>query len=296
MASIQLVLAVIAAFKWEAHQSDFTQAFLQGRPVERLLLIRQPSQGIPGLQPSQLLLLKKEVYGSIAGPSQWRESVVREILRLGWCMTASDPCVFVMKNASMSNANAGLTMEEVMPTETLEQDEKKASRSRLVKEEFVGVKGILLLLTDDLLEAGESEHRDAVDRLITTYKTGRRNSLKDRGGGVFNGRRVCQTAEGGFTLSMHDYVAEKLKPVVVDKTRKGKPDQELNEQERATFRTVLMKLMWVSRQCRPELLGTCTILSSKVTVATIRDLLELGKLVSHLLSTPNLGLTIHPIG
>eukprot|EP00971_Amphidinium_carterae_P350045 6491357-Amphidinium_carterae.1 len=200
-----------------------------------------------------------------------------------------------MKDASMSNANAGLTLEEVMPTETVDQDEKKTSQSSLAKEVFLGVKGILLLLTDDLLEAGASEHRDAVGKLITTYKTGRRNSLKDRGGGVFNGRRVCQTAEGGFTVSMHDYVAEKLKPVVVDKTRKGKLDQELNEQERATFRTVLMKLMWVSRQCRPELLGTCTILSSKVTVATIRDLLELGKLVSHLLSTPNLGLTIHPI-
>eukprot|EP00971_Amphidinium_carterae_P333712 6468573-Amphidinium_carterae.1 len=91
MASIQLVLAVIASFQWEAHQSDFTQAFLQGRPVERLLLVPQPAQGIPGLQTGQLLLLKKEVYGSIAGPSQWRDSVVKEILSLGWKMTASDP-------------------------------------------------------------------------------------------------------------------------------------------------------------------------------------------------------------
>eukprot|EP00971_Amphidinium_carterae_P351167 6491952-Amphidinium_carterae.1 len=119
MASIQAVLAVIASYRWEAFQSDFTQAFLQGKPVQRLLLVRQPAQGVPGLKPQQLLLLKKEVYGSIAGPSQWRLSVTAEIKKTGWQMTSADPCVFIMKENTKPLPTGGIESATVLQEENV---------------------------------------------------------------------------------------------------------------------------------------------------------------------------------
>eukprot|EP00971_Amphidinium_carterae_P351778 6492277-Amphidinium_carterae.1 len=73
MPSINIALAVIAGYGWEAFQADFTQAFLQGKEVDRFILVEQPKYGVPNLHPQQLLRLRKEVYGSVAGPSRWRE-------------------------------------------------------------------------------------------------------------------------------------------------------------------------------------------------------------------------------
>eukprot|EP00971_Amphidinium_carterae_P123809 2452147-Amphidinium_carterae.1 len=62
--TVNLVLTVIAGRKWKAAQLDFACAFLQGKPVDRLIIVKQPTEGVPGLESGQVMLMKKELYGS----------------------------------------------------------------------------------------------------------------------------------------------------------------------------------------------------------------------------------------
>eukprot|EP00971_Amphidinium_carterae_P306518 6090892-Amphidinium_carterae.2 len=114
-------------------------------------------------------------------------------------------------------------------------------------------------------------------------------------GGVFNGRRVQQFPDGHFEVAIADYIKEKLTPLVIAKHRRGKPDEPVTEDERATFRAVLMKAMWVSRRSRPEILGSCSLLLARVATAQIKDLIELSRIVKHLIDTYGLAMTIHAI-
>ena len=74
------------------------ETFLQGKPVERLRFVSQPPEGVPGLDPRQLLRMRKEVYGSVAVPSQWRDSLMEATQGLGWKMRDMDPCIFMLKS------------------------------------------------------------------------------------------------------------------------------------------------------------------------------------------------------
>ena len=48
---------------WTAAAGDVTAAFLNGDAVDRLLHLRQPKHGLPGLHPSQLIKMEKGVFG-----------------------------------------------------------------------------------------------------------------------------------------------------------------------------------------------------------------------------------------
>eukprot|EP00971_Amphidinium_carterae_P168340 3335667-Amphidinium_carterae.1 len=74
---------------------------------------------------------------------------------------------------------------------------------------------------------------------MKTYKTGRYTSLLDHGGGIFNGRRI-QQFKYGFTLTMEDYIDQKLQPVVIAKHRKGDHEAALDNREKEMYRTILM--------------------------------------------------------
>eukprot|EP00971_Amphidinium_carterae_P298068 5922780-Amphidinium_carterae.1 len=161
MSSINVALAVIAGYGWQAFQADFTQAFLQGKEVERFI---------------------KEVYGSIAGPSRWRESVVTEILRLGWSMCTTDPCVFVMRGLHPVSDISQKEKQRVAAVALGECEQVGAEQANNTQGnsqavQFSPIDGILLLLTDDIIEAGEPRHRKAVQELLQTFKTGRYTSL-----------------------------------------------------------------------------------------------------------------------
>ena len=57
------VAQLVSSFQWRLGFLDFTQAFHSGDPIERLLCATQPREGIPGMNPGQLLKLEKVCYG-----------------------------------------------------------------------------------------------------------------------------------------------------------------------------------------------------------------------------------------
>eukprot|EP00971_Amphidinium_carterae_P298069 5922780-Amphidinium_carterae.2 len=94
---------------------------------------------------------------------------------------------------------------------------------------------------------------------------------------------------------MVDYITQKLQPVTIPKGRRGSHDSPLDNQEKEMFRTILMKCMWCARLAHPEIIGGCTLLSSRVNECKIGDLVELGRVVKHLLEHKHQKLVIHGI-
>ena len=60
------------------------------------------------------------------------------------------------------------------------------------------------------------------------YKMGRWSTTKQKGGGVYAGRRIEQFPNFGFSITMQEYV-EKLKKVDASKTRKKQPEGKLSD-------------------------------------------------------------------
>ena len=100
MASINLLLMACASLHFEVHQGDLSEAFLQGKMAERELYVKQPPEGVPGLQPSLILRLQKEIYGSVLGPSSWRQTLIEVVMDLGWLPASCDECIFVLRSTT----------------------------------------------------------------------------------------------------------------------------------------------------------------------------------------------------
>ena len=58
-----LVCSWAACHQADIHSADITSAYFQGRPLDRVLLMRQPRGGLPGVEPDVLFLVRVPVYG-----------------------------------------------------------------------------------------------------------------------------------------------------------------------------------------------------------------------------------------
>jgi len=52
-----------AAHELDLHSADATSAYFQGRPLDRVLLMRQPRGGIPGIEDGVVSLVRVPIYG-----------------------------------------------------------------------------------------------------------------------------------------------------------------------------------------------------------------------------------------
>ena len=58
-----LICTWAACHQTDIHSADITSAYFQGRPLDRVLLMRQPRGGLPGVEPNVLFLVRVPVYG-----------------------------------------------------------------------------------------------------------------------------------------------------------------------------------------------------------------------------------------
>ena len=279
--------------KQEIFQGDLEEAFLQGKPTERRLFVRQPPEGIPGLDPRQILQMQKEVYGTVRGTASWRETIV-DYLRddLLYNQSMLDPCIFLLKSTeAIWNEKTSK-----IPNYPFQESEWLAKHNENTQEkEFLPTEGRLVLLVDDVLESGGAEHRERMQKLRQRFRFGKYKSLMDEGGGVFNGRRLRQGKHFGVKADMADYITHKVKEIKIPMNRKKELDQDITEAERAGFRACTMTLMWVAREGRFDILGGVSVLAKKVNQAKVCDLLDCNKVVTHLRSTKDLGILFLPV-
>eukprot|EP00959_Pyramimonas_sp_CCMP1952_P359844 7534692-Pyramimonas_sp.AAC.1 len=73
-----------ARFDWSPARADVMSAFMQGEEQSRdkLLFMEQPPQGLPGLQPGQVLRTAKGIFGLATAPQQWWATLKKALLKV----------------------------------------------------------------------------------------------------------------------------------------------------------------------------------------------------------------------
>ena len=111
---------------------DMEDAFQQGKRITWLLFAYQP-KGItlPDITPGQIYQLEVEVYGTVRGPANWRETAVAEITKLGYRQAKLDACLFDLQPEGIATA-----MPEEQPQLPLDAgfdlDRRRTGRTRVV--------------------------------------------------------------------------------------------------------------------------------------------------------------------
>ena len=88
-----MIIAIIAAEKWKCNSIDIKSAFLQGRPVDREILLKPPKEAIE----EGLWKLKTCIYGLIDASRCWYLRVKEELITLNVSVSKTDPAVFFWK-------------------------------------------------------------------------------------------------------------------------------------------------------------------------------------------------------
>ena len=93
--AINLILTFAASLKWMIQSGDNSTAFLSGVEDVRNLYLRPPKEGLPGVNPGDLLELRKGVYGLANAPRLWWRRLRQVLCDLGFTESRLLPCVFV---------------------------------------------------------------------------------------------------------------------------------------------------------------------------------------------------------
>ena len=168
------IFQVVASMGWDGYVGDVKNAFGQSSPSNRKTPIacRQPSEGIPGMKPGELLQCITECYGLVSGPAWWRASLVGWLEEAGYMRHPLAPCLMI-----------------------LPCKEEDKSRDKMTD-------GVMSIRTDDLFEGGEPRHRALIDKMRKRFEFGKyKRLLDDASGTMLNGRRVLQYDDKVFVLT-----------------------------------------------------------------------------------------------
>ena len=90
--SVRLALAILATSKWKLRSIDFKTAFLQGKPIERVVHVKPPKEA----KTSKLWKLNKTAYGLKDAPREWYLRLREKVLALGCNLSTTDYGLFFM--------------------------------------------------------------------------------------------------------------------------------------------------------------------------------------------------------
>ena len=105
-----VTVQVTASLGADVELGDVTGAFLESAELRRQggkLFLRQPSSGLPGQHPQQLLYIRLPLYWLNDSPKMWFLEVSTFLRNIGWKPSALDGCVFMFYDPD-SKALAGI--------------------------------------------------------------------------------------------------------------------------------------------------------------------------------------------
>ena len=287
--AVNLSLQAIASRKWDAYVKDAKAAFTQALPTTRSqkLACSMPSDmPFPGCSEDQLILLHTEVYGLVSGPSWWRRSLLDVLLKLGYQLNPYDRCVLTLPENPKDCPKELQKMAQKQEGKSSTSSTASTScSSSATTTPLKRTRGVIVIQVDDLLEAGDEEHRRRMSILEGIFRFGKIVRLKDvREGTGYSGRRLLQHEDGSIGHSMNDYIVNRMKPVVMQRRVmvKNAPSTPLQETEITQYRAALACLNWVSREGRPDVAAASSILASKFPVPMVKDLLDLNQVIAQL--------------
>ena len=267
--SLYMFFQLSATRRWSGKVKDAKTAFLQSLPTTRrkkLACSMPPDWTFPGCTAEQLILLETEVYGLVSGPAWWRKSLLMILTKeLQYRINPYDRCIL-----------------------TLDDD----SRGPDAK-----TQGIIVVEVDDVLECGGELHQQKMRTLEAKLRFGKAVDLKNEPEGTaYAGRRIKQLSDFSYEYSMDDYVANRLKPVLLEKKTllKHAKTTLLSATEEAQLRGTIASLNWTAREGRPDAAAAASILAGCFPSPSVQDALDTNKVVQKI-KAHSVRLKIHSI-
>jgi hypothetical protein len=207
--------------------------------------------------------LRKALYGCIQSSKLWYERLRVELERIGYTVSPLDECIF--------------------------------------NKMFGRFQSTLMVHVDDILCGCENKlaHNELKSHLQKVFvdinfDTGPKLS--------FLGMTFSMEIEGRAVVSMQRFVEEFVNDYPGDKIVTSPSNGDLfniedkdklvNELERKSFHTTVAKLLYLAKRIRPDILLTVSFLCTRVTKATERDVIKLGRLVNYVRCTKETTLTL----
>ena len=269
--TVYLVFQLISSLRYRLYIMDVTSAFGQSDPEVRKqgpLYASLPRSGIPDEEDWVLIEVLTATYGLVNAPSAWRKTVVRVLLSLSYKESVFDPCLYYLPY----------------------------NQEEMVTEGQRGCAGIVLLDVDDFAQGGNERHDRLMQQLRERFKFGKWRCLF-QSHGEYLGRTIRQDETFEVRVDMQRYIEEKLRPIVLprEKLRQG-DDAPLDEKEVTMLRGAGGSLLWVGKECRPDVGAACAMaMSWGKDGPTVRHVKAVNKTINELKKTSAVYLRILPI-
>ena len=242
---MRLFLTLACTYQWKLEMLDVRAAFLQSKPIERLVLVRPPKEFRKNDE--EVWRLKKAAYGLNDAARNWYNTIKKKLLELGCTMLKLD------------------------------------SSAYLFHDENGKLAGLVIVHVDDILLGGNEQFRTQVlEGLIKAFHMGTRNSsdefkyigwdIRQRPGGI-------EVNQHDYTdmISPLNFPKQSLKSI--------DPKTELNEKEKLAYQKLLGQLQWVTSQTRPDIRFRVLECSTKANKPCMEDVVRINKAVKKLKAT-----------
>lgn len=255
--SILLALQLGLNRRWRTSVGDIKAAFLNGVPAPRSLFFSQPKNGIPSLDPRQLVEVLKGVFGLSTSPKLWWIKLSKDIVTIkvdyhGTIITVKqnqiDPCAFCLC------------------------DEKGI------------VRGMLLTHVDDIMLTAEPE-------LVPLMQTALQEKFPVDEWQADEFEYVgCEykCTDDYVHISQKGYAAGRLDKVTAKPGAGGVTTKEQIEENR----TSIGSLSWLSKQTRPDLQFRVSQAQRAQNDPTQEDIKKTNKAVEAALEFQDKGITL----
>ena len=275
--SRSMLLSLAATMGWNVWTADVSTAFLQGRPQNRKLWVKLPSEALAllGADESTRMLLLKPCYGQIDAPRGWYLEAVDRLLKKGLKQHALDPCCF-------------LIYEDLSHSE--DADNTSSTDAVFGPSQMCGM---VIMHVDDMLGAGcptSERYRKTIEDLKSSFTF---REWKEDDNLEYCGCELLKTESKGLKLCQGKYM-KKVHPVTVD--RKRDLHEPLRESEVTQLRGLLGSLQWPSVQSSPHLQCSTSLLAGQVGRATNQTLLDANRLLKFAKENADIGLSYEHIG
>ena len=227
-----------------------------------------PKSGIPGEEDWVLIEVLTAFYGLVNAPSTWRKTVVRVLLALQYIESVFDPCLYYLPYSP-------------------DEIEREGQR---------GCAGVVLLDVDDFAQGGNERHQKLMQQLKERFRFGKWRCLYG-GHGEYLGRTVRQREDFEVRVDMQRYIEEKLRPITLPRERMRQGDDAvLTEKEVTMLRGAGGSLLWVGKECRPDVAAACAMSMSWGSAGpTIKHIKAVNKTINELKKTSDVYLRILPV-
>ena len=248
---------------WEAAAGDVCAAFLNGKPLQRTLFMKQPRTGVVGMEEGAIFRVEKGIFGLPDSPHSWWVEFQEIIGRVEFTYEGNtyklrqspvDPCVFFVQGPEDKEPRAYLAahVDDLLT---------------------VGPRGLSRCLRTALdkelpVDEWEVDDFDYIGSHITL-------------------------GEEGVVITQSNYAATRLFTIDVDKD--DAEDKPASFEQRIDNQSLIGGLSWLAGQTRPDLQSSVSLAQQAQKTPTIGDIRFTNSIAKKALDYQHKGIHLKPI-